>query len=919
MTFRDSLLQIYFLGIDPKQMDVTVDRLAKVKLGMANEADKVGDWQIYSWLGRHTVCAVREVKVTSGLDSFLLEDEIKAVEDVAEILACPFDSGEPSDCPVLRTKLSELVEPPFEDSVGFFTIGRFNRSALKNSALWAKAQAKMGVPSFSEALGGFDLALRNALSKGSWAGEFNGNLRLLVTAGLGDTDVILVGRVRKREVLDKYLYVLTQLGIDSLGAVLHGDYAKTIPSAPLFSETTTELLMPFSVTQDVSKDMSESGAISSTLKARLSAAFSGTFGGQQKLKRGRHAFAQLGGKVEEVIGNDWKERAALGDVDMLLESEEQSYEGLLTLMAKLDQAVVQSSTFPRKIAFQCTFGEAVGKSVVHDPTLRGEILSFASENNEDGPWEEIVFRSSDEDVKILRDYVKELRRMHWREELRVLERVSERAVLVKRNVSLSSYTRLTADLCLRRLAAVIEKIRSLENLSQSSDAQVWRRALVYAGMQIDRVLAHHTRGALSRLLQPHFHGRATTHFCNEAKLGEGLATIPANVIGRTLSQANSILTPAEREDPDWQAFVEQLEPVIEPIIYASHDADFEFSPPLGLIRAPRWVIWYPTAGSKILHETGHALFFLTGHREWCQRLLSDVSFLGDSDSGQKTLDSMGLRSWAESMDEKRIGNELIDIEEICADLVWGISACSPDSKGPMIRDFLDYLESQGGRISQERISLLMDRLLCSVVGMVVIQEAWLTSGSTAVFRQEPSEWHQLLKAAATKVSIAMKGWIEGRTEWVDSLGDKESSGETITRQLYKTLADYREALENCEGDTLQKRCGPGIFSALSVLSLAIDAGPMLADVRNSEKRFAALLWRSFLATAMEVTEDAFEQLTRIATALAEGRVPLETTPYPERLPLLLDQICRESEVCLPNSVPIQARFALSFYLQDQAN
>lgn len=966
MKINSPLVQIYFLALRPQDtVDITA-QLPALKLGMEHEEHKVGPWMQFSWMGRHGLCILREVSVTSGLDSFFLKDDgLPGIQDVAEVMVFPFQDESYAHLHeaggLWCRSLEELRKGEFGEALGFVTFVRLNRALLENRELWASAGAKLGVPSLADLLRGMAGALQRATGEACWKEELTANLRLMLTAGCGDSEIVILGTARERDALDKLLFLLARLGADSISAVLNGDaHSLQVPAVPAVTETVTELLVPMGVYGDALKEAVEAegpeARPSPGLEKRLKNCLKGEVGGQLWLKRGVRSIADLGDAVRDVTGNGWQDLTALGSVDVLVQPKKDKREihHLLWMLARIDAAAARQPGFPRKVAFHFTFGSAWGQ-LAHLKRVpvpgRVEMLGFAGKEGKAVELPELLFETTPEDIAHVREFVEELRRLCWREDIRVIERMAERSLAIKKNESLPAETRAMADRCFRRLSLAVQRLRKLEEVSHAADAAgdaveetlktaaitaraqavSIRRYLVEAGMLFDRAVAHHMRGALPLLLQPAFQARGPEHFCSEVILSAGMAAFPRSVAGKMLRRLEDGMTPAEAASLRGRELVDRLRLVASPILYASHDEDFQISPLLGIIRIPRWVLWYPTASSMVVHEVGHSFFDLA-HMPLAIRTM--LAHLTQDEEGRRMVECLALQPWLDELHLTSASPEggitppaspsvittppglRNELEEVCADATWRICCYGREDTVHFVHDYLRHIDGRSARMPELERWRFLRRLLMGVVATEQIMDGWFTGGRSLFPDSREEVMKRLHKIAGDFVGF-MRGWVaEHAAPLVPAAGLFLRDVERFCEEL--------EAMMKADGEKdFVALCGQGQFMALLWLHPALRISSSLS--RLPWWNASHMVWRALLKSALEISPSHQKQIHRIAQSIIEGRVPQESTPYPERLPTLIEQCCRtqrRERESLPGDapwlgceIPVQARFALSIFLQ----
>ena len=620
------LLQIYFFGVEPSCLEETVVCLEKLGIQQRQYCnDEVGLWASYSWLGRHSICVIRPIGRTSGLDTFLIEGGgIPGVQDVAEVIAYQWHHSEPRNPSVMQS-FPALQQSLGEEHLLFLCFIKLSWDLLLQPNSW-RGFTPGSIPGRATVVYGFSQALQDALAVPATQDLVGSNIKTLICGGIGDADIVLVGVTKERESLDALLYIVSQIGVDTIGAALYGwETASHLPTDCVVRDTITELGVPMEIYLKVLKEAQNGLELPRPLQSQIQNCMSGALGGDISLKRGHTGLANLHDQLAELAGHEWTDRVVLGEADIRLSpaKKELNLPEVLWLLAKLDARSAIDPRFPHRLGLELTVGKPIGKKL---SSKRGDLLGGEGDPAPVVSDMRLVKQFNAPDIDSVIKHLDMARVRDMREDLRIVERMVERCMTLQKNPDLSIDTRRLAQQAFTR---IVQSIKLIENLSdrcvqeaRQADAQhqkqvalldyrasLERSALLNAGMHLDRALSQHVRGSVNFLLYPVVQARGPDHFGSELLLSSGLAVAPRAAVQRIIGQL-AVAAPRDvtHNSPSWfRQLREELEIIAEPIIYASHDTDFAWVPTLGMIRTPRWVLWYPTNSSFVLHEVGHAL------------------------------------------------------------------------------------------------------------------------------------------------------------------------------------------------------------------------------------------------------------------------------------------------------------------------
>lgn len=680
MIVSDSLLQFYFLGVHPAHCRDVAEKLANTP----PPNDKIGRWHIYSRLTRPGLIIGRRVQCTIGLDLFLLNggkgsSDMKWIEDVAEVMtfgyaddlasaADPLGPGEITSVP--DSLWQQCSQEPAAGCL-FCTFLRLNWDVLSSKSVWERLGLRER-PGRAEIL----TAIRRLLTEG-WR-RTTPDLRPITfdtTGGTGDCDLLVSGIVNERAALDRFLLIITQLGTDCIAGVLGAPPEKVEQATEWHAAcaaSSTELGVPWKAYCELVtasrqgkyptyEEMVRSSqvheglpatALERTLFDGLDHHLKGGLRAGVFLRRGRNSLANVRKALFRVTPPGWLQQEVLGVNDLLLRQGANttgSLSTLLLLFARLD-AHGDNPDFPLRVSVVLSFDDPTAADLrdapetPNRPAIFGRASSQADSVRVDS---DVVLDESV--VQECCDILCQLLPNRWREEFRILERMVERAVTLQRNSDLPRSSRWLAHVILQRLRRGLKRFFShdaphpgLRQADEKSGTEIDIRRrtteefhadadeyhsqvedLISAGTDLDRTLSHHARGSTPLLLSTVFQSRMADHFASETVLTAALGA-SASSVGWRLAQyldhhAKHLLHTWHGEN-----LLIALEGMIHPIIYASHDPDFMLVRALGIIRVPRWVLWYPTVSSFILHETGHAYFNSVSLEDLAEGVISGI-------------------------------------------------------------------------------------------------------------------------------------------------------------------------------------------------------------------------------------------------------------------------------------------------------
>ncbi len=937
MTVHRELVQAYFIGIGD-------GRFAEVAKALKQEGqamqlalqDQLSEWRFLCWLGRPSIIALRSTKITTGLDTFLLEKGgVPGVEDVAELLVYPFEHDFElglgrSDvfCRTFEDFEPHLVSP----GLAFVTLIKIDWELILNSDIWSVESA----PSKSSILAAFFAALEKAVKTEKGSELLGDRCRVLVTGGVGDADIVVFGSCKDRRSLDSFLYMITQIGADSVANILFGpEVARSVPSDGIVADTTTELAIGLEPYLEALRCAAVERELNESLRSTLEIGFDGNLFGQVGLKRGATPLTQLRGRILNVTGPGWEERTVMGDCDIIIQPAsprnrdepdaqevtrvELRNKGLadyIWLMARLEHERSVDAAFPRLVYFQLSFSEPVGKEL--NLPDRADLLGF------EGDLPRGVFRgdskddmTSSLDLNSTLEALKEVRSLGWREDLRILERMVERSITLQKSPDLSPETRNLASRFLGRIIRAVDRIGELAELrvkllnSKPPDNELavecerdevgLRQALLAAGVHLDRALAHHIRGVTPLLFLPTIQARGQEHIGNEIMLSDGFASVPQAVVGSIKSE---FLTRYEEEIQDREGLkrtLTELDLLAEPIIYASHATDFRHIPSFGLIQVPRWVLWYPTSSSFIVHELGHAITELARVdyvARFLLRTLTDPKWW----NLRKTLH---LDRFAEI--HRRLLDEdspvqrdaLGDLTEVSADLVCRLFCYFRGDTKRYLFDFLDYFEVMASRLQRPHREKLVLRLLSVFIASEQIYRS---------FDHPQNYWKARFEDTRDRLADCVKLFSQLADQWL-SIGSEVNVRHNFLAPVVRDLV-HRTSSDGWASDNpIARAVDWGQF----VAGISLE-GVFFPGAREPSLFFGQRIWTATVAAGVRRSIRGYAH-TEVVDTLTKGSVPQSKVDGAEKIPreLFWRSVQGESR---PEPVPIYQRIALSLYLRD---
>lgn len=905
MRISSDLIQTYILGTSPEDCD----RLATALIG-APPLSYASRWHLFGRLDRAGLIAVRSVKRTMGLDLFLLQEPGgRSVEDVAEFMT--FATATDSEA---ESELLSLLTSP---GCLFVTFIRFDWLALEALSTWAPYG--IHVPSRSAVMEAVKTALVRA---GNEEHMEQSPVRFHAGYGTGDSDMVIMGTASSQGALDGFLLKLTQLGTDCLALGLEGKVQADSSWRPILSASTTLMAVPWAAYSDAlcaahtalkSTEPQAWHAEEERVAVKLRGLFSGGISANIQMRRSFSSLANVNHQVQRILPQGWKDEAVLGDADIAVRYEldhgECEFHRLLQVIVRLDAAAMKSRDFPRRKSINLSFASPCGKSKCAGVGVRSSILYPGLSEI---PHEQSVagLPGAEGGLDVCLRYLNRIHDLRLREEFRIIERIVERCHILRDNPELPPHTRKLAALGLKRIVRIIEQ---LENSSASADELLeFRCALVKSGAHIDRTLSYLSRGSIPLLLASTSQARIADHFASETFLGRALGS-PAVSVAQRLHAALIAESESIQGLPPscWAALLRTLEDMMEPIIYSSHETDFRLIPPLGIIHVPRWVMWYPTASSFILHELGHAVFAELP----MERLMHEVAKQVEASGFREFCGTLGVAiknasTQASESDEDGEWRELnIEQQEIAAELFNRLFAYPSTADERYFFDQMEHLHAISRRLrAREQRSFLARALSVHIANRLIR----IKVGSL---------WRNSAEFLCSTIMKALEDFRDFAAEWVKNPPAPFHKFATHELELSVILEDFvAELVVQCSEP-------PPKFDYAKAAGRAVQRGVFMALVATSLDRLsdsdertlpAQLAWQAVILTSLEPETHGHESdlcEEAIVTSLASGIVPSLITKWPERLPRALHAARRKGN----QSIMLEHRFALAVYLADWAH
>lgn len=911
MKIGDRLGQIYFLGMHPKRQASIAEALSHTA-----PTSYASPWRIYSRLTQPGIIAIRTVTRASGLDIFLLDDaRYGGIEDVAEVMFYAVDDGS-----------SDLFGALQTDASLFVTFVRLNWDTLNSRKLWADYGLEQ--PPKSRVLRSFRAVLKQAAASGMLGRH---PVCLHIGGGIGDCDALIVGTTDKMLGLNTFLSTLSQMGTDGLALKLGAEETRIGVSYPIVAESVTELGVGWDLFAEALQ--SARGALDAgagqtmhpqekATRVKVGRVLRGELQPTVFLRRSRSSLAGVTEQIRKVLPERWTMQNILGEADVLLRHHEAGgastaplhLEDLICLSARLDQRAVDQPSFPRRHSMVVNFDELHPSSENFAALDRASILGepTLAVGMREMPYEPSSTQQAKMNLAKCAAYLTTIQDLRLREELRIIERMVERCTILQRQADLPAETRRVSQLGLRRIA------RSLDQLLSRHDGDEGRIALRYSlvnsGAHLERTISHLSRGNVPMLLATPMQARAVDHFASETMLAKALAA-PASAVASRMATVLERIRPAQGEPPlQWVNLIETLEDMIEPIIYTSHGLDFTLARPLGIIHVPRWIMWYPTSSSLILHEVGHAVF---SDGQLDDLLLACVD---------RVRETPAVRAWCEEVAQR---GEMVrradgtsagvarqwrsDQHEVAAELFNRLFSYPGGAAEAYLFDQLEYFHAIINRSEEvERISFTTRALTVHVAHALLLRS-----------REQQSLWKLSAEELAVWIREAIEAFRSLLREW---LGSPPPPFATMAPAESRELVQEVQTLAG----TLALHCDEAPTESLRDFNTSVGRSVQRAvfmalaahsreevPPENNGTLLAHLVWEAIILCSQEQDKsDGGTDQRLFAQALEKLRgaeVPDFTCAWPERLPRMLHHSIRRSS---HTSVLLQQRVALSLYLAD---
>lgn len=941
LQFSNELIQQYVLDVEPNAFEEIQKALIKAGNEMSAEQQEVGAWDLYVWLNRPAIWAIRPVKVTSGLDTFLLgADGLPGVTDVAEWIApVIIDVQDSRSSPVGRW--SDLDQSGQSGALLFATFIWLDWDVLAATESWDGEPA----PPRPKILA----AMRRALACGlARIPEFLKNPPpVLLASTTGDADLILYGRVHSTNDLDRCLYLLMQIGCDTLSAEVFGwKAAELSPQWPVVRSSRTELAVPLTLYQSYILNHRCREITGREVLGQIT----GKVSPEIALNRGHGPIIALKNRLKDIVANvdgEWEDCAVFGQEDLVVRpcrnrGQPVDFCDMLRLLTRLDAARVEEPGFPCRTSLRLAFTTPVGRE---SPVSRSELFQVISRLETPPPLPDRSMAGSDAEwIQALDVMIRSLRACGWREDLRIVERVAERCVTLSKSKTLPLRTRQMLRVALRRFGTICQQIHEYEKHLEVTarelqpganhlvegalrrEIQLLRRELHYSGTRMDRVLSHHSRGTISLLLSASTEARGPVHISSDTNLSAGLDVLFRSPV-RRLIQFLTNQKPANHVNSKWlRQLVERLETVAKPIIYASHEPDFRIWPGLTLLHVPTWALWQVGACTHLLHELGHALAvegsleyivrkmlwrLLPGRRCACllfEQRMADLGLIEGDSIGRV---SKGLphvanfaRSFYSEAEQNDSGdslpagdrNRLHTLEEIAADTVERVLCYRAGPSGDRA-----HLSNCLNTISP---SLARENWMSNVHRLLRLWSAQAAVRSAMVIRLENllpmGVDHNRVSETVADSWRDFREWVH---EWVETFL-KRPECKFLSRATCDSLRNMAASLPS-----MNDQVWISYFHFTQTISLVLAFGPVYETQFRSIFN-ATLVWGGLLGIST-LTPDDEEGLRAHAEQLSNGMVPDSAEQRPERLMSELSLRYREIR---QSTIPAHVRQAFSLYL-----
>jgi hypothetical protein len=916
------LIQHYILDVEPRAVHAMIAALDR----SGNEASagdpKIGPWSQFFWLNRPAVWAIRPVRITTGLDAFLIKGGgLPGVVDVAEILthALVDENGRGP----IANGWTEFVSDAPAGSVLFASFLWLNWDAFAAGGSWEDGKP----PLSSAVLGAFRSILGSASEELS--GKLSQRIRLLLAGANGDCDTILYGFVSDIADLDQCLCMVNQQTVASVADALGTTACASVAACPVVLRSRTEL----AVSMDLYGEMLRTEASDrGLLVERINHALCGDLQPEVALARGGGAITSVHSRISDVVGEAWSDQPVFGRDDFLvrLASGAQGVcklGDLLDLLARLDRATVTDAGFPRRVSLHLGFTAPCGRSKEPTPDI--------------GPPPQAVRREPNRDLlESLDRLLLSLNALKWREELRIVERIAERCVTLQKSHALPRETRdmlSSAFECFGELCQRIEKLEAFaqaDELSPASPEKTRRQAALWdeiqllrwelhnSGASLDRVLSYHSRGVTALLLHPASQARGASHFASEIKLGIGHGVIFRAPAVRLAARVRALS--GRSDDSAWgEKLASWIKRISKPIIYASHDPGFGIRPGLSLLRIPTWGLWMPT--THVLHELAHTLAIVGSLHYLARKVLARAAGGPECPCRhfEANIAALGLRvahpgSWDMTTPLRALAQtyfltleptapgglptphagQMSDLEEIAADAVERLLGYVSGEEGDRMHltHSLPTIVPDAVRNSPEQFSRRIFRLFAGQLAVRLAMAA--RQGTLQIFADDTQ---LVIRDLAQRHAAQFGGWL---ASWFQEF----LSSDAAVMMSKPAVEMIRNVGRACSTASLFS-CLP-VYMRFSQLLAAILSLEPVTHTEIQSLFNASHVWGSLMHVASEADARAAE-VAAITAQLAAGLVPSESFAFPERLIASLREAFGPG---IDSTLPTHARLALSHYL-----
>jgi len=943
MQFSEDFLQHYFLEVDSERLVEVIDTIRSSKIGVLPDT---GDWTMFAWLDRPSLWCMRAIRRTSGLDVFLIDGcGLSGLIDVAELIAFPLSMDEMG---VFSKDWSDFSRRMEGDGTLFATFLWLEWDNLLGSKFWGEGPP----PPRSRILAAAARCLAKALRR---VGQIEKSLLqkipdLLLTATAGDADWVLYGWVQSSAELDAILLALSLLNVRAIAKELGFQSCRS--GWPAFRASQTELAVKLDVYLRVREECSGE-RLSSGLRRELDNSFQGELYAEVGLARGRAPLGNLKDGLTKVAGDAWRESAVFGGEDLVLTAARTlTFGDIVEVLAKIEVEASGNGkkSFVRRSSLKLGVKEAAGSLTamtsrllydpgnLHDDDLYGDL-----------PPESFLPNFDAQGLADAREMISQLSDLGWREDVRIVERMIERCVTLQKAPELRRETRGMVARALkriirrcrkiRRLAKVLDEIINSSGASARSEPDIkdkieaccaeirlLRDGLLSSGMMLDSALSHHSKGVVALLLHAANQARGSDHIGSEVGLSLGMGSMFQSAARRVLG---ALPETALGETGDILSELRQeLMDVHYPTVFASHDTDFSINAGMGMLRLPRWALWYPSASCHLMHEFGHALasignlgYLVTavmrqigGHASRNSReIVKHLRFIDEGKALEGTLKS-NLRAFVrqrcfEKADHPFPKSGVLDeLEEVSCDVVARLFAypSGTDWDQRWLVDAFQYILPFAGRQDTEAIQTRLLRLMSAYLAAKLIQIKTFDSEANG----EPTDVCSLGQKAVADFCVILETWLyESRSSANRPLPAYVESSLTMVVGYLRKFVDTELSSWGASGPE-------SWFVSSGIIAALVFMVPPITTSEDVSAYRATQVWgRLGLVSGTWDTGDPenVQGDSEIVDALCKREVPEKAMSRPEHLPGLLS---RRYEA-VGSRLPPSTRIAMAFYLYDK--